>query len=91
MGDRDKNRQGPDVRREAGQQDTHCQGSQQQWGQSSACGMIAAYTPPRVPAPGGNSRYFGPPYLTGAKGQMFDGQSFREYAINNNAAALQLT
>lgn len=46
---------------------TYCQGSQQQWGQSSACGMIAAYTPPRVPAPGGNSRYFGPPYLTGAK------------------------
>ena len=40
--------------------------------------MIAAYTPPRAPAPGGNSRYFGPPYLTGTKGEMDDGQSFGE-------------
>lgn len=56
---------------------THFQESQQQWGQSSACGMIAAYTPPRVPAPGGNSRYFGPPYRTGEKGEVHDGQSLR--------------
>lgn len=29
--------------------------------------MIAVYTPLHVLAQGGNSRYFGPPYLTGAR------------------------
>lgn len=66
------------TRGEAAQRDTHCQGSRKQWGQSSAYGMIAAYTPLRVLAQGGNSRYFGPPYLTGAKGQMYHGQSSGE-------------
>lgn len=43
--------------------------------------MIAAYTPPRVPAPGGNSRYFGQPYLTGGKEARYNCKSFAGFAF----------
>lgn len=43
--------------------------------------MIAAYTPPRVPAPGGNSRCFGQPYLTGGKEARYNSKSFAGFAF----------
>lgn len=46
--------------------------------------MIAAYTPPRVPAPGGNSRYFGQPYLTGGKEVGYKGKSFGGFGIDTD-------
>lgn len=75
---------------EAARQHTHCRGSQQQRGQSSACGMIAAYTPPRVPAQEGNSRCFGPPYLTGTKRQMSVSRALEHsYLINVSVSEVQ--
>lgn len=46
--------------------------------------MIAAYTPPRVPARGGNSRYFGQPYLTGGKEVGYNGKSSGGFGIDSN-------
>lgn len=45
--------------------------------------MIAAYTPPRVPAPGGNSRYFGQPCLTGGKEVGYGSKSFGRFGIDS--------